>query len=316
MNSNDLDKKARNLRFTKDYSLPINIFSEDLFSYYREIYSDFWPTREELMMYEEIESCGGIQEWLQNYGRLRDRIIEDMENRQEYKNFLAMDMSCYESIPENLPSDRSLYTQEIKETDVFLSVDLKKANFQALKYVGVIDENTYEEFIKSFGGSEYLAGSKYLRQVIFGKLNPKRQIKVEKWMITKISQVGDFDVFSVNSDEIIFKLRGSFGPTSNIPSTEVINIIPQNYKTFWGVDVRAELIGIKRLPIINSSGATVDAYIRRNLITGEEQLKKASSLFYPQIYKLWKGRKIEERDLMFYFEDQLAQFKEPLRLEI
>ena len=37
----DVTKKY--LRFTKDYNLPINIFNEEMFSYYRELYKDFWP---------------------------------------------------------------------------------------------------------------------------------------------------------------------------------------------------------------------------------------------------------------------------------
>ena len=58
----------------------------------------------------------------------------------------------------------------------------------------------------------------------------------------------------------------------------------------------------------------VDAYIRKNVITGVETLKKASTTFFPQIWKLYKGLEIEEIDRMFYVENQIAIFKEPLKI--
>lgn len=306
----DVTKKY--LRFTKDYNLPINIFNEEMFSYYRELYKDFWPYCEEQLMEDEIKSFdNNVDVWLESYAHLRDNIINTLENSEAYKTFNSKDMSEYDIPKELNVGEHSIYNEET-EGKYFMSIDLKKANFQALKYVGVLNDNTYEDFIKRFGGSEYFAKSKYLRQVIFGKLNPKRQVKVEKYLMSKIlKDFSAWNLYSLNSDEAIFLLTEK---EKDSLTSQVIEFMESNIKKKLGIEVRMEVVTIKRLPIVNSHGNKVDAYIRHNVITDEETLKKASTTFYPQIYKLWKGMEINEKDKMFFFEDQLATFNEPLTL--
>ncbi len=48
--------------------------------------------------------------------------------------------------------------------------------------------DTYEDFIGKFTDSDFIKASKYTREVIFGKLNPKRHITAEKFFINKIYQ--------------------------------------------------------------------------------------------------------------------------------
>ena len=306
----DVTKKY--LRFSKDYNLPINIFNEEMFSYYRKLYKDFWPYHEEQLMEDEIKSFdNNVDVWLESYAHLRDSIINTLENSEEYKAFNSKDLSEYDIPKELNVGEHSIYNEE-SEGKYFMSIDLKKANFQALKYVGVLNDNTYEDFIKRFGGTEYFAKSKYLRQVIFGKLNPKRQVKVEKYLMSKILK--DFtawNLYSLNSDEAVFLLTKD---EMKSLTSQVIEFLENDIKKKLGIIVRIEVVTIKRLPIVNSHGNKVDAYIRHNVITDEDTLKKASTTFYPQIYKLWKNMEINEKDRIFFFEDQLATFNEPLTL--
>ena len=78
------------------------------------------------------------------------------------------------------------------------------------------------------------------------------------------------------------------------------------------IDARVEHYWVERLDIINSNGNKVDAYVR-HLNNAEPTLKKVSTTFYPQIYKLWKGMKIEPIDLGFFFDGQIATFNDQLR---
>lgn len=304
----------KNLRFVKDYNLPINIFNDEMFSYYRELYKDFWPHEAENLLNKEIERFNGnVDMWLEDCGHLRDTIIETLENSDAYKGFNSCDLSKYD-IPNMNIGEHSLYTEET-DGKFFISIDLKKANFQALKHVGILASATYEDFIKYFGGSDYFAGSKYLRQVIFGKLNPKRQIKVEKYLIYQTHEmflnfIDGFTLYSINSDELVYKVNDNL----KLPLKEELRLFQNIVKAKLGIEVRVELVTIKRLPIVNSNGNKVDAYVRTNVHTGEEVLKKASTTFFPQIYKLWKGMEINEKDLTFFFEDQLATFNKPLIL--
>ena len=310
-----MNKKLRQ-RFVKDYNLPINVFDEELFNYYKELY-DFFPaeTYQSLMANIVVNYDGNVDKWLDYCALVRDKAINTVIETPEYKTFNNSDLSVYK-LSKNI-GEHSYYTEQTDGCR-FISIDLKKANFQALKYVGVIKDKTYDDFIGFFGGDDYIKGSKYLRQVIFGKMNPGRTVTVEKYIMEKIMAYADevlpigFELYSQNSDELVYKLNSeTFVGDINI----ICKVLEKVVLDKLNIEVRVEYVQVKKLPIVNVNDNNIDAFVRTNLITNESVLKKASTTFYPQIYKLWKGKEIEKRDLIFYDNDQLAMFLEPLRLK-
>ena len=312
-------KKFRQ-RFVKDYNLPINIFDDNLFEYYIQLY-DFFPYPRYKETIEKIENVydGCVEKWLEYCASVRDNAINGVMETDEYKKFNSMDLSQYNFAP--ICGERSCYTEETNGKR-FLSIDLRKANFQALKYAGVVSDATYEQFIHRFGGDDYIANSKYLRQVIFGKMNPSRQIKIEKYLMSKVYEVIKdvtekyrFTIFSMNSDELIFAITEEFynNRQEDENTRELINDIYNLVGKNIGVEIKVEYIEVRRLPIVSANGTKIDAYERTNLFTSQKTLKKASTTFYPQIYKLWNEMPIEDNDMIFYFENQLATFNQELR---
>ena len=314
-------KKFRQ-RFVKDYNLPINIFDDNLFEYYIQLY-DFFPYLRYKETIEKIEDeyDGCVEKWLEYCASVRDNAINGVMEAEEYKKFNSIDLSQYNFTP--ICGERSCYTEETNGKR-FLSIDLRKANFQALKYVGVVSDATYEQFIHRFGGDDYIANSKYLRQVIFGKMNPSRQIKIEKYLMFKvyeaikgITEDYGLTIFSMNSDELIFAFPEEF--YNNCQEDEnihkLINDIYDLVRENVGVEIKIEYVEIKRLPIVSANGTKIDAYERTNLFTNQKTLKKASTTFFPQIYKLWNEMLIEDYDMVFYFENQLATFNQKLKYE-
>ena len=312
-------KKFRQ-RFVKDYNLPINIFDDNLFEYYIQLYDFFpYPRYKETIEKIENEYDGCVEKWLEYCASVRDNAINGVMETDEYKKFNSMDLSQYNFAP--ICGERSCYTEETNGKR-FLSIDLRKANFQALKYVGVISDVTYEQFVNRFGGDDYIANSKYLRQVIFGKMNPSRQIKIEKYLMSKVYEVikdvtekYSFTIFSMNSDELIFAIPEEFynNRQEDENTRELINDIYNLVGKNIGVEIKVEYIEVRRLPIVSANGTKIDAYERTNLFTSQKTLKKASTTFYPQIYKLWNEMPIEDNDMIFYFENQLATFNQELR---
>lgn len=303
-------------RFVKDYNLPINIFDEDLFAYYAELYEDF-PMATWLSLVQNIKEnySGSVEAWLDYCGSVRDKAIEAVKNSPYYGEFNNCDMSQYSVKPP--VGEHSCYTQETNGS-VFLSVDLRKANFQALRYANVLTDNTYEDFIRKVGGDDYIINSKYLRQVIFGNCNPSRQVTIEKYLINKIRTLlegvylWNSTLFSTNSDEVVYKCPydgGEFHHTNMKYKKQEIECL---VKEKLGIDVKAEVFQVLKLAIYNVNGDNVDAYVKHNLIDGTDKLKKASTTFYPQIYKLWKGLEINEMDRKVYLENQIATFDQPL----
>jgi hypothetical protein len=301
-------------RFVKDYNLPINVFDEKLFNYYIELY-DFFPREkwENLKSLIDEKYNGNVELWLDYCAKVRDEAINHVMGTQKYVNFNTCDLSLYK-LTKNI-GEHSYYTEATNGCR-FISIDLKKANFQALKYVGVVEEKTYDELIEKVGGDDYIKGSKYLRQVIFGKMNPGRTVTIEKYIMEKIMKYADevlpigFELYSQNSDELVYKLN-----TNNFVG-DIKIICPVLEKVVLNelnIEVRVEYVEVIKLPIVNCNDNNIDAFVRTNLNNGETVLKKASTTFYPQIYKLWKGLPIEDKDLIFYDNDQLAKFIEPLR---
>lgn len=301
-------------RFVKDYNLPINVFDEKLFNYYIELY-DFFPREkwENLKSLIDEKYNGNVELWLDYCAKVRDDAINHVMGTQKYVNFNTCDLSPYK-LTKNI-GEHSYYTEATNGCR-FISIDLKKANFQALKYVGVVEEKTYDELIEKVGGDDYIKGSKYLRQVIFGKMNPGRIVTIEKYIMEKIMKYADevlpigFELYSQNSDELVYKLN-----TNNFVG-DIKIICPVLEKVVLNelnIEVRVEYVEVRKLPIVNCNDNNIDAFVRTNLNNGETVLKKASTTFYPQIYKLWKGLPIEDKDLIFYDNDQLAKFLEPLR---
>lgn len=298
--------------FVKDYNLPINIFSDNnIWAHYVRLY-DFFPMVEYYGAIGLIEEDydGNVEKWLEYCASVHDAAINGVMESSAYKFFNNMDMSPYTKLDVNI-GEHSVYT-EATNGKRFLSIDLRKANFQALRMMSVIEDETYEDFITRYGGDEYIQGSKYLRQVIFGKMNPGRTIRIEKYYMNQIYNLvknllenKGMTLFSMNSDELVWEENGNKFDGQ---------ILQSFIKESLHLDTRCENVEIKMLPIVNARGNKVDAFVRKNIDTGEEILKKASTTFYPQIYKLWKGLEIEDIDKVFFFEDQLATFNEPLKL--
>ena len=301
-------------RFVKDYNLPINIYDDKLFSYYIGLY-DFFPVDTYVKLCQKVEDKygGNVSLWLDDCAQVRDAAIIGVTESDEYKKFNDSKNLLKEYDNDIKMGEHSLYT-EVCEGNLYISIDLKKANFQALKFAGVLNDETYDDFIKKYGGDDYIINSKYLRQVIFGKMNPARTVKVERYITSRIHEIvvpcfPEWEFMSFNSNELIYKLKDTFAP-----SQDSLNSLITIIKDVLGIDVRVECVKVERLPIVNVNGNKVDAYVRTNVNTNEQELKKASTTFYPQIYKLWKGMPIQEEDKYAYFEDQLVKFVEPLRL--
>jgi hypothetical protein len=316
-----LNNKKLIQRFVKDYALPVNIYEGSLFLHYKDIYSNFngfFPAEAWNCLIETIADKfgGNVEQWLDYCAEVRDKAINEIKTAPEYNEFITMNMAPYTHV--SPVGEHSCYNGET-DGKKFISFDLRKANFQALKFVGVIKDKSYEDFIIRMGGDDYIVGSKYLRQVIFGNCNPSRQVTIEKHLIDKVrtyirNYVDWFDMrfkdFSANADEIVFITDENVEAYAN--SAKLIESV---IKTELGIEIKADFFTIKKLPITNINNDSVDAYVKHSYVDGSDTLKKASTTFFPQIWKLWKGLDIQEVDRKVYIENQIATFDYPLMLK-
>ena len=249
-------------RFIKDFNLPIQIPIPPYFDYFIDLYEEDYGSKTKYQnILKEVGSrfSGSYGKYLDHYYKIRDVIIKDIEDSVGYKDFcINPDFSVIYPNPGEIKSD--LYTgAEVGKR--FMSIDLKEANFQSLRFYDtfiVKNKETYKEFVKTYDESPNFSESKYTRQVIFGKLNVKRQIQLEKYIIGRIHEEisnilpKDFIVFSKQTDELIFRL-----PDYYISSGELETKISSIIREKVNVNVKVEIFTTGMLQLFTKNGHSI-----------------------------------------------------------
>lgn len=304
-------------RFVDDNQLPVTTVEDPYFDErIKMLEGEFHAQLKYLSLMETIRDKfdGNLQKFLEHRHSVKDQILSHILNSEGYKAMLA-DKSPLEDC-KLIVGANELYTEQ-QDGGLFLSFDMIKANFQALRYVDpsiVFDCDTWEEFVARFSDVEYLASAKQVRQEVLGKLNGKRLAAIEKYHSNEFAKklrecYGDWlTPFSIKTDEIILKFKGSEKEFErfNVKNEEFngfkfrVNKFKLNMRTF------KRAFSDKRLNIFEKEDF-LDGH-RRNL-------KCVPATYYPQVYKLLNGMKISDSDLVFSSDHELCSYMKPIELE-
>jgi len=198
-------------RFCKDNGIPIKIYDEPYFTHMLKLFNGTFDT---INKYENFKKYllkyNSEEDFFTNINKIENEIITHIKSKKAYQDFINMDMNKFNCMYQI--SNENFYSSQHSNHN-FLSIDLSNANFTSLKYVDsdIIDnKKTYYDFIKQFTEDEYFLNSKQIRQIIFGKLNPKRQNRVQKFIMDLVLiEVLNFtnidNIVSIVNDEIIIK---------------------------------------------------------------------------------------------------------------
>jgi len=317
MEENTLLLKQFRSKFVKDYQLPVQVVQSPYFeSNLKLLEDDCKANTKYLDLLETVRDKfnGNMQKFLEYRHSVEDQILGYILNSEAYKAFNG-DKS---TIPSETPivGSPELYTKE-QCGCFFVSYDMIKANFQALRYANpaiVKDCETYEQFIEKFTDIEYFKHAKQLRQVLFGKLNGKRTSSIEKYISNLFAKefsqrlgVYGFTPYSIKTDEIIFKFNGSE------KQFETMKVSNEEFKGFRFRVNKFKLVSkdFKR----GNSDKNLTAYIKEDYLNGGRRtLHCVPDTYYPQVYKLLNGMEITPSDLVFYYDHELAKFMYPLEL--
>lgn len=316
-------------RFVSDFNIPIQIFHNPYFSERLEILNvDFSAKNMYNRLIKDISDNFDCDEeaFLTMYAEVRENIIQKTKSSKAYNDFLNVNVDDFKFEP--LPvGNVKLYTEEQadEEDNMFVSFDLKHANFQALRWFNSdIFEGckTYSDYVHTFTNSDYISSSKYTRQVIFGQLNPKRTILIEKLLVSKLyhylKEAYPFwgEPFSINNDEIIYKLskkhfdqydfQNARNISDNILSDLNISVHIDKFRLHMHKFIRecskSPLLTFEKCSAFNYSGLKKDLHC-------------VPCIYAPQVYKLIHSQPITDNDLVFYHEHELSKFMYPLTLD-
>jgi len=184
----------------------LNVASFEDFDYYKSQFSKLerWKNMDELVvLYEKAEE--EIEDMFGYRMSKIDEIISFVKGTRAYN-----DMADENLIPD-YPVNKSF---EYSEGVNYLSIDLKMANWQSMKkydpsFINELGE-TYSELLNKFKVPEVFHKSKHFRQYIFGNLNPKKQMKVQRVFVEDIKNAMsryNLKIECIKHDEIIYSFK-------------------------------------------------------------------------------------------------------------
>ena len=303
MNKNQvLNSLELKRRFIKDNNLPITVYHEPYFT--ERLHAIDWlfgcVAKFDLFC-DELVDYDNEQDYFAHYNSVKDAAIEYIKNKEEFIVFT--NDNSFSKIDNQYPKT-NLYIEE-NAYKSFISIDMRKANFSAVRnYNPAIfdDAKTWEEFILKFTSMQHIANSKYIRQVILGACNPKRQIQYELYLMYTLLEhikhsVPGVEVFSLGVDEIIL-----YHPEDDA-MVERIKDSLEHHVVGWMV--RMEEFFLE--PLANYG------YLKVNMHNHDDvTFKCVDAECFHQHAKLYKDETITENDLVFYHNGILARFLEPI----
>ena len=265
---------------------------------------------------------GNPTKFLDEYYKIRDNIITSVLDNNDYQFFNEkVDMNTFSLDDESrkIPT-ANIYNRE-NNKKYFLSIDLKHANFQTLKHISssiVNNANTYEEFIGAFTDLDYIKESKYTRQVIFGKLNAKRQIKAAKFFINEIRKLIEpiikpygYKVVSMCVDEVVFEV-----PEKEI-HVELMDDLRGLIKETTQFDVHVEFFKLFAFEFQDmESGTCKFTFYQKDCGDGDITFKGIPNTYYKMVQKLYFNEPLCDEDYMFEYEGSTAQLLDEFQIKL
>lgn len=315
-------------RFIDDYDLPIpNVNKEEYFNYYLNLFEKDYGT---LTKYNELVSLidnkfnGVPNNFLDEYYRVRENMVQHFLNSQAYFDFCnKLDLKKFAINDRPDVTSNNIFNQN-NIGKYFISVDLKKANFQALKYANkdiVLNTNTYNEFVNEFTDIDYIKYSKHFRQVVFGKKGASRQITIEKYILNEVRKrfenninMGCLKLVSMSNDELVYELieyDAEEDFNAKLIWKSLFTIISNEIKECDGFDVRLELFNLKGYNLVFKQSQCVSkTFYFKNCIVGKSALKTVPLPFFSIVYKLFNKMELCDTDYHFTYEGMDAVLNE------
>lgn len=302
-------------RFCKDCNIPLRLFKEPYFTDRLQLYDSYYNTLDKWNIFvRELEKYKCEQDYLEEYNRVKNVAINDIKISDGYKRFNEEDMNKYTVKYKDLPSKDIYKPSNVGK--LFISIDMRKANFSALKFYNrsIFDNaNTWEEFIERYTENKHIVNSKYIRQVILGNCNPKRQVTYEKYLMGLVLEVlidelgySASDIAFFSNDEIVIDM-GKYEDC--IRKRELIE---WQIKGYFNIPFRIELFYLRK--ITGTNGYYKE--IVKNIIEREYEFKCLNNYVLPFVLRKFNGEEIAENDKVFYHEGLLSKFIEIPEIEI
>lgn len=293
-------------RFCKDCNLPINLYDSP---YFEQRLSTIDPLFDCITDYEvfkdEINIFANEEEYFAYYNRVKDNAIKYITERPSYETFSNSDVPTLNKYPR-----KELYS-DCNDGKVFFSIDMRKANFSVLSTLYpdlVCYREHWDDFIKMFTEFDHIKNSKYIRQVILGACNPKKQTQWERFLMENVAMsiersLNLCHIISVSTDEILIE---SESPVS-MSSMELNSIVDRECKSI------SHLLKVTKFKLRKLEGfGWVKQFLHPSstdyVLPECYEFKCVEADKFHILAKLYRGEEITDDDLVFYNNGHLARY--------
>ena len=292
-------------RFLSDTKLSVSPIPDNK-KYWERVFSIF-PEFEGRYKNFLLEIAGNPEQTLNDWDAVRGKIIEDIKANPKYQSFIQSSMSEWKlkDMPEGGIPSKSIFELEAETLGgCYLSIDLKSANFQAIKEVGVYSDYDWESLISRYTSSEHLKKSKYFRSVVYGNLNVGRTQTVEKYLTNEIRRLlndelilpENYKLLTMMPDELVYEIQYN-DLDLDMTCRELEEFILER----TGIMVKAEQFQLQHyyLQSKGNPGRKIKFFGKTNLEDKSEELCGLGVPYYLIGTVLWKGIDPIDEDLMF-----------------
>lgn len=303
-------------RFCKDMGIPIKIYHEPYFESRLKLYDYYFDSIDKYKSFLELLSnFKSEQDYFEYYNNLKDSIINYLGSRKGMEKFKEEDMNKFKIKNQGFP-EKDIY-KEIFDNEIFFSIDMVRANFTSLRHYdkSIVGGNIiYEEFIEMFTEYDYFKNSKYIRQVVFGNHNPKRQVTYEKYLMDKLltellKVVPKEDVVFFSNDEIVIHLDKS--KFKDYEYIRKIKYIIWEYEHKEGLVLRQEIFRLRKIP-------GTKGYVKKFIgcYNKKPEFKCLDALTMPFVLRAYQNEEVQEEDKVFFYEGKLAKLIEVPNIKV
>lgn len=310
-------------RFCKDCNIPLKLYQSPYFEERLKLYDPFFGTLEKWDIFlKELEKYKCEQDYFEDYNRVNEAAITSIKNTVSFEKFNTENMDIYSISNSEFPNHDIFSSSNDSKT--FISIDMCKANFSALRifYPGMFvgksgTAKSWEEFIGMFTDNKHIINSKYIRQVIFGNCNPRRQVAIEKHIMDGVlnyllellkSEIKKESVVFFSNDEIVIDVSGN--RNAGYIKTDVFDALLKMSKVF--PPLKIEIFSLHAIPSTN--GYYKEIYGENGEVTYE--FKCLDSYILPFVLRKFRGEDIKEEDKVFYHNGALAKYVEVPIIEL
>jgi hypothetical protein len=296
-------EKLYRLQFISELNLPITVVNDEVFFSQLEVLEN---THKAKTLWELYKSEFKNSEEVVSSFRKVDVCIGEFVKSQPNWNYFNedLDLDFLEKYVSKVKQENKLLKNIFSGNNLgkkMVSFDLSKANFNVLKHFELTGNfSNYNDFVMNFTNKEFLTHSKKFRQSVFGKLNAKRQVKYQEYVMCFLLSLFSEETRNgalLNNDEVVIDYKYI---------NEVENVLSKFSVTF-DFPLSVEVFTLNELKDKNDK-----LYFSKDFENGNFELKTVPKTFYVQALRKRLGFEVKEEDLFFYTSDkELAKYLEP-----